>query len=194
MFLAFILGIVNAMLINNVTLSRFYGICPFLGVSKKPTSALGMGVAVIFVIVLSAAVTWPIYNYILVPANIAFMDTLVYILVIASLVQLVEMFIKKFSPALYNALGVYLPLITTNCAVLGVAQENTNNAYDFLTSMGNALGTSIGFALVIFVFSTIRIKLDAMDIPKAFKGIPIALVVAASMAIAFMGIQGMISQ
>lgn len=194
MFLAFILGIVNAMLINNVTLSRFYGICPFLGVSKKPTSALGMGVAVIFVIVLSAAVTWPIYNYILVPANIAFMDTLVYILVIASLVQLVEMFIKKFSPTLYNALGVYLPLITTNCAVLGVAQENTNNAYDFLTSMGNALGTSIGFALVIFVFSTIRIKLDAMDIPKAFKGIPIALVVAASMAIAFMGIQGMISQ
>ena len=194
MFLAFILGIVNAMLINNVTLSRFYGICPFLGVSKKPTSALGMGVAVIFVIVLSAAVTWPIYNYILVPANIAFMDTLVYILVIASLVQLVEMFIKKFSPALYNALGVYLPLITTNCAVLGVAQENTNNAYDFLTSMGNALGTSVGFALVIFVFSTIRIKLDAMDIPKAFKGIPIALVVAASMAIAFMGIQGMISQ
>lgn len=194
MFLAFILGIVNAMLINNVTLSRFYGICPFLGVSKKPTSALGMGVAVIFVIVLSAAVTWPIYNYILVLANIAFMDTLVYILVIASLVQLVEMFIKKFSPALYNALGVYLPLITTNCAVLGVAQENTNNAYDFLTSMGNALGTSIGFALVIFVFSTIRIKLDAMDIPKAFKGIPIALVVAASMAIAFMGIQGMISQ
>ena len=194
MFLAFILGIVNAMLINNVTLSRFYGICPFLGVSKKPTSALGMGVAVVFVIVLSAAVTWPIYNFILVPANIAFMDTLVYILVIASLVQLVEMFIKKFSPALYNALGVYLPLITTNCAVLGVAQENTNNAYDFLTSMGNALGTSIGFALVIFVFSTIRIKLDAMDIPKAFKGIPIALVVAASMAIAFMGIQGMISQ
>lgn len=194
MFLAFILGIVNAMLINNVTLSRFYGICPFLGVSKKPTSALGMGVAVIFVIVLSAAVTWPIYNFILVPANIAFMDTLVYILVIASLVQLVEMFIKKFSPTLYNALGVYLPLITTNCAVLGVAQENTNNAYDFLTSMGNALGTSIGFALVIFVFSTIRIKLDAMDIPKAFKGIPIALVVAASMAIAFMGIQGMISQ
>ena len=194
MFLAFILGIVNAMLINNVTLSRFYGICPFLGVSKKPTSALGMGVAVIFVIVLSAAVTWPIYNFILVPANIAFMDTLVYILVIASLVQLVEMFIKKFSPTLYNALGVYLPLITTNCAVLGVAQENTNNAYDFLTSMGNALGTSIGFALVIFVFSTIRIKLDAMDIPKAFKGIPIALLVAASMAIAFMGIQGMISQ
>lgn len=194
MFLAFILGIVNAMLINNVTLSRFYGICPFLGVSKKPTSALGMGVAVVFVIVLSAAVTWPIYNFILVPANIAFMDTLVYILVIASLVQLVEMFIKKFSPTLYNALGVYLPLITTNCAVLGVAQENTNNAYDFLTSMGNALGTSIGFALVIFVFSTIRIKLDAMDIPKAFKGIPIALVVAASMAIAFMGIQGMISQ
>ena len=192
MFLAFILGIISSMLINNVTLSRFYGICPFLGVSKKPTSALGMGVAVIFVIVIASAVCWPIYNYILVPANITFMDTLVYILVIASLVQLVEMVIKKYSPSLYSALGVYLPLITTNCAVLGVAQENSNNAYDFLTSMGNALGTSLGFALVIFLFSAIRIRLDAADVPKAFKGIPIALVVAFIMAIAFLGITGMI--
>lgn len=192
MFLAFILGIVNAMLINNVTLSRFYGICPFLGVSKKPTSAIGMGAAVVFVIVLSAAVTWPIYNYILVPAGIPFMDTLVYILVIASLVQLVEMFIKKYSPSLYKALGVYLPLITTNCAVLGVAQENTNTGLSFLSSMGNALGTSIGFAVVIFIFSTIRIRIEASNIPKAFKGIPIALIVAFSMAIAFMGIKGMI--
>ncbi len=192
MFLAFILGIISSMLINNVTLSRFYGICPFLGVSKKPTSALGMGLAVVFVIVIASAVCWPIYNYILVPANITFMDTLVYILVIASLVQLVEMIIKKYSPSLYSALGVYLPLITTNCAVLGVAQENSNNAYDFLTSMGNALGTSLGFALVIFLFSAIRIRLDAADVPKAFKGIPIALIVAFIMAIAFLGITGMI--
>ncbi len=192
MFLAFILGIVNAMLINNVTLSRFYGICPFLGVSKKPSSAIGMGAAVIFVIVIAAAVCWPIYNYILVPANIPFMDTLVYILVIASLVQLVEMVIKKFSPSLYSALGVYLPLITTNCAVLGVAQENSNSGYDFLTSMGNALGTSIGFALVIFLFSTIRIRIDSSNTPKAFKGIPIALITAFIMALAFMGIKGMI--
>ncbi len=192
MFLAFILGIVNAMLINNVTLSRFYGICPFLGVSKKPSSAVGMGAAVVFVIVIAAAVCWPIYNYVLVPANIAFMDTLVYILVIASLVQLVEMIIKKYSPGLYSALGVYLPLITTNCAVLGVAQENSNNAYDFLTSMGNAIGTSLGFALVIFLFSTIRIRMESSNIPKAFKGIPIALITAFIMALAFMGIKGMI--
>lgn len=192
MFLAFILGIVNAMLINNVTLSRFYGICPFLGVSKKPSSAIGMGAAVVFVIVIAAAVCWPIYNYVLVPANISFMDTLVYILVIASLVQLVEMIIKKYSPGLYSALGVYLPLITTNCAVLGVAQENSNNASDFLTSMGNAIGTSLGFALVIFLFSTIRIRMESSNIPKAFKGIPIALITAFIMALAFMGIKGMI--
>lgn len=190
--LVFILAIINAMLINNVTLSRFYGICPFLGVSKKPTSALGMGAAVFFVIMIASAVTWPIYNYILVPANIPFMDTLVYILVIASLVQLVEMFIKKYSPSLYKALGVYLPLITTNCAVLGVAQENTNNAYTFAQSMANAIGTSLGFALVIFIFSTIRLRLESSNVPKAFKGIPVALVTAAIMAIAFMGIKGMI--
>ncbi len=190
--LVFVLAIINAMLINNVTLSRFYGICPFLGVSKKPTSALGMGAAVIFVIMIASAVTWPIYNYILVPAKIPFMDTLVYILVIASLVQLVEMFIKKYSPSLYKALGVYLPLITTNCAVLGVAQENTNNAYTFAESMANAIGTSLGFALIIFIFSTIRVRLDASNLPKAFKGIPAALITAAIMAIAFMGIKGMI--
>lgn len=190
--LEFILAIISAMLINNVTLSRFYGVCPFLGVSKKPTSALGMGAAVFFVIIIASAVTWPIYNYILVPANIPFLDTLVYILVIASLVQLVEMFIKKFSPSLYKALGVYLPLITTNCAVLGVAQENTNNGLTFGASMANAIGTSLGFALVIFLFSAIRVRLEASNIPKAFKGIPIALITAAIMAIAFMGIKGLI--
>ena len=190
--LEFILAIISAMLINNVTLSRFYGVCPFLGVSKKPTSALGMGAAVFFVIIIASAVTWPIYNYILVPANIPFLDTLAYILVIASLVQLVEMFIKKFSPSLYKALGVYLPLITTNCAVLGVAQENTNNGLTFGASMANAIGTSLGFALVIFLFSAIRVRLEASNIPKAFKGIPIALITAAIMAIAFMGIKGLI--
>ena len=193
MFLAFILGIVNAMLINNVTLSRFYGICPFLGVSKKPSSAIGMGAAVVFVIVIASIVCYFIYNYVLVPANIAFMDTLVYILVIASLVQLVEMIIKKFSPGLYNALGVYLPLITTNCAVLGVATENSSVGNNFVESLANALGTSLGFALVIFLFSTIRLRMESSNVPKAFKGIPIALVTAFIMALAFMGIQGMIS-
>lgn len=189
---AFLLAIVNAMLINNVTLSRFYGICPFLGVSKKSSSALGMGVAVICVTLVAAVICWPVYNYILVPANIPFMDTITYILVIASIVQLIEMIIKKYSPALYKSLGVYLPLITTNCAVLGVAQGNTDQALGFMDSMANAIGTGIGFALVIFIFSTIRYRLDSSNTPKAFKGIPIALATAALMAMAFLGLSGMI--
>ena len=188
---AFVLGIVNSMLINNVTLSRFYGICPFLGVSKKSSSALGMGVAVVFVIILASAICWPIYQ-LLKLANITFMDTITYILVIASIVQLIEMFIKKYSAPLYKSLGVYLPLITTNCAVLGVAQGNTDQALSFGDSMANAIGTGLGFALVIFIFSTIRYRLDASDTPKAFKGIPIALVTAAIMAMAFLGFSGMI--
>lgn len=189
---AFLLAIMSSMLINNVTLARFYGICPFLGVSKKSSSALGMGIAVTLVILIASAVTWPIYNYILVPAGIGFMDTITYILVIASLVQLIEMIIKKYSPSLYKSLGVYLPLITTNCAVLGVAQGNTDQALSFLDSMANAIGTGIGFLLVIFVFSTIRNRLDAADTPKAFKGIPIALITAALMAMAILGLSGMI--
>lgn len=188
----FLLAIVNAMLINNVTLSRFYGICPFLGVSKKTSGALGMGAAVTVVIIIAAAVCWPIYNFILVPAGIPFMDTITYILVIASLVQLLEMIIKKYSPSLYKTLGVYLPLITTNCAVLGVAQGNTDSVLDFGSSMANAIGTGLGFALVIFVFSTIRYRLDAANTPKAFKGIPIALITAALMAMAFLGLSGLI--
>ena len=183
----FLLAIVNAMLINNVTLSRFYGICPFLGVSKKTSGAVGMGVAVTVVIILASLVCWPIYHFILVPAGIPFMD-----LVIASLVQLLEMIIKKYSPSLYKTLGVYLPLITTNCAVLGVAQGNTDSLLDFGSSMANAIGTGLGFALVIFVFSTIRYRLDASNAPKAFKGIPIALITAAIMALAFLGFTGMI--
>ncbi|MBQ3253279.1 MAG: RnfABCDGE type electron transport complex subunit A [Acholeplasmatales bacterium] len=190
--IVFLLAIINGMLINNVTLSRFYGICPFLGVSKKTSSALGMGVAVICVILVAAIICWPIYHYILVPAKIPFMDTITYILVIASLVQLIEMIIKKYSPSLYKALGVYLPLITTNCAVLGVAQGNTDEALSFVDSMANALGTSIGFAVIIFVFSTIRYRLESSNIPKAFKGIPIALITAAIMAIALMGLSGLI--
>jgi electron transport complex protein RnfA len=189
--ITFLLAIVNAMLINNVTLSRFYGICPFLGVSKKSSSALGMCVAVTLVIILAAAICWPIYR-LLELANITFMDTITYILVIASLVQLIEMIIKKYSPSLYKALGVYLPLITTNCAVLGVAQGNTDQALNFGESMANAIGTGLGFAVVIFIFSTIRYRLDASDTPKAFKGIPIALITAALMAMAFLGFSGMI--
>ena len=180
------------MLINNVTLSRFYGICPFLGVSKKSSAAIGMGAAVVIVILIASLICWPIYYFILVPAGIPFMDTITYILVIASIVQLIEMIIKKYSPSLYKALGVYLPLITTNCAVLGVAQGNTDQALSFGDSLANAIGTGLGFALVIFVFSTIRYRLDAANTPKAFKGIPIALITAALMAMAFLGLSGLI--
>lgn len=191
LIVAFLLAVANAMLINNVTLSRFYGVCPFLGVSKKSSSALGMGVAVTFVIVLAAAICWPIYK-LLDFCGIAFMDTITFILVIASIVQLVEMFIKKFSPSLYKSLGVYLPLITTNCAVLGVAQGNSSQGLSFGMSMAEAIGTGLGFALVIFVFSCIRYRLDAANVPKAFKGIPIALATAALMSLAFLGLSGMI--
>ena len=188
---AFLLGIINAMFINNVILSRFYGICPFLGVSKKTSSSFGMGLAVVFVIVLASAICRPLYQ-LLKLAVITFMDTITYILVIASIVQLIEMFVKKYSPSLYKSLGVYLPLITTNCAVLGVAQGNTDQALNFADSMANAIGTGLGFALVIFVFSTIRYRLDASNTPKAFKGIPIALITAALMAMAFLGLSGLI--
>lgn len=189
--ITFLLAIVNAMLIDNVVLSRFYGICPFLGVSKKPTSALGMGVAVLVVIVIASLVCWPIYQ-LLKLAEIQFMDTIVYILVIASLVQLLEMIIKKYSPSLYKALGVYLPLITTNCAVLGVAQGNTDQALSFADSMANAIGTGLGFLIIIYVFAAIRYRLDASNAPKAFKGIPLALITAAIMAMAFFCFKGMI--
>ena len=181
------------MLIDNVVLSRFYGICPFLGVSKKVNSSLGMGVAVVFVILLATLICWPLYNFVLVPAGIPFMDTVAYILVIASLVQLVGLFIKKYSPSLYKSLGIYLPLITTNCAVLGVAQGNTDQGLDFLNSLANALGTSIGFLLIIVTFSCIRARLETANTPKAFKGLPISLIAAAIMAIALMGLQGLFS-
>ena len=190
-FISFILAIITSMLIDNVVLSRVYGICPFLGVSKKVKSSLGMGLAVVFVIVLATLICWPLYNYVLVPAGIAFMDTVAYILVIASLVQLVGLFIKKYSPSLYKNLGIYLPLITTNCAVLGVAQGNTDQGLSFLESLGNGLGTSIGFLLIIVTFSCIRVRLESANTPKAFKGLPIALITAAIMAIALVGLQGL---
>lgn len=188
----FALAIISSMLIDNVVLSRFYGICPFLGVSKKPQSALGMGVAVVFVIVIASAICWPIYQLLALPeVNLPYMDTVVYILVIASLVQLVGIFIKKYSPSLYKSLGIYLPLITTNCAVLGVVQSNTDQGLNFAMSMANAVGTSVGFLFVIFVFSCIRVRLESSDTPKAFKGVAIALVTAAIMALAFIGLTGM---
>ena len=188
---SFLLAIISSMLIDNVVLSRFYGICPFLGVSRKVKSSLGMGFAVIFVIILATLICWPLYNFVLVKAGIPFMDTVAYILVIASLVQLVGLFIKKYSAPLYQSLGIYLPLITTNCAVLGVVQSNGDTGASFLEALGNAVGTSVGFLLIIVCFSCIRVRLESANTPKAFKGLPIALITAAIMAIAFMGLQGL---
>ena len=194
MFIAFILAIVSSMLVDNVVLSRFYGICPFLGVSKKVKSSLGMGIAVVFVIVMATLICYPLY-LLLQLAHIEFMDTVAYILVIASLVQLVGLFIKKFSPSLYKSLGIYLPLITTNCAVLGVVQTNTADPANmsFLSSLANGIGTSVGFLIIIVVFSCIRARLETANTPKAFKGLPIALITAALMALALMGLQGLFS-
>ena len=187
---SFLLAIVSYTVIDNVILSRYFGICSFVGVGNKVTSAVGMGAAVTFVTMMAALVCWPIFNFILVPAGMEYMETIVFILVIASLVQMVGYFIKKTSPSLYKTLGIYLPLITTNCAVLGVVE--TNMTYDFGRSMANALGTSLGFVLVIFLFACIRVKLEGNDLPKAFKGVPIALIVAGIMAIVFMGLGGMV--
>ena len=187
---SFLLAIVSYTVIDNVILSRYFGICSFVGVGNKVKSAVGMGAAVTFVTMMAALVCWPIFNFILVPAGMEYMETIVFILVIASLVQMVGYFIKKTSPSLYKTLGIYLPLITTNCAVLGVVE--TNMTYDFGRSMANALGTSLGFVLVIFLFACIRVKLEGNGLPKAFKGVPIALIVAGIMAIVFMGLGGMV--
>ena len=192
-FVAFILGILSYALINNVVLVRFYGICSFVGVGNKVKSAASMGIAVTFVIMLATLICYPIYHFVLLPAGVPFLDTITYILVIASLVQVVGLFIKKHSPALYKSLGIYLPLITTNCAVLGVVTENTDSSLTFLESLSNGLGTSLGFFITIFLFACIRVRLEGSKIPKAFKGIPIALIVACLMAMAFMGLSGVIS-
>lgn len=187
---SFVMAIITYTLINNVVLSRFYGICSFIGVGNKVKSSICMGAAVSFVIILAAAICYPLYNYLLVPAGVPFLDTIAAILVIACLVMIVGLVMKKFLPALYKSLGIYLPLITTNCAVLGVVSENIASKLDFGMAMANALGTAAGFTLVIFLYACIRVRLEASATPKAFKGIPIALVVASIMAMAFMGLQG----
>ena len=187
---SFLLAIISFTVIDNVILSRYFGICSFVGVSNKVKSAVGMGLAVTFVTIMAALVCWPIYNFILVPAGMQYMETIVFILVIASLVQMVGVFIKKRSPALYKSLGIYLPLITTNCAVLGVCSGNVG--YDFGYAMANAIGTSLGFLLVIFLYACIRVRLEGSSVPKAFKGVPIALIVAGLMAFVFARLNGMI--
>ena len=187
-------ALISSMLINNVILMQFLGICSFLGVSKKMSNVWGMSAAVIVVMLVSTAITYPIYYYILVPLNIAYINTIAFILVIAAVVQLIEMFLKRYVVGLYRGLGVYLPLITTNCAVLGVAISvlDKNVAGNFLTAMIVTLGSALGYSLVIVAFSAIRIKLDAKDVPKAFKGLPVALVTAGLMSLAFMGLAGLI--
>ena len=183
---------ISAALVNNFVLNRFLGICPFLGVSKKVETALGMGLAVTFVMALASAVTYVVNSFILIPLNLGYLYNIAFILIIAALVQFVEMFIKKTSLALYRALGIYLPLITTNCAVLGVTVLNRDNQYNFIISIVHGVGAAIGFTLAIVLFASIRERMERNDIPEAFRGFPIALITAGLMSIAFLGFTGMI--
>lgn len=184
--------LVSSAIVNNVVLSQFLGLCPFLGVSKSVETAAGMGGAIIFVITLSSFVTGIIYNAILVPTNLTYLQTIVFILLIAALVQFVEMFLKKTMPSLYQALGVYLPLITTNCAVLGVALTNVQKEYNVLQGTVNGFATAVGFTISIVLMAGIREKIACNDIPKSFQGFPTVLLTAGLMAIAFFGFSGLI--
>jgi len=187
-----ILIALGSALVNNVVLSQFLGLCPFLGVSKKVKTAAGMGAAVIFVITLASFVAAVIYDFVLVKFDITYLKTIVFILVIAALVQFVEMFLKKFMVSLYESLGVYLPLITTNCAVLGIALVNVQKSYSILTSVVNGFATAVGFTIAIVILAGIREKIEYNDIPKPFQGMPIVLVTAGLMAIAFCGFSGLL--
>lgn len=182
----------GAFIIENIILSQFLGICPFMGVSTKRSSALGMGLAVVFVMLISSSVTWLLYKYVLEVLSITYMRTIVFILVIASLVQMVETFLKKVSPPLYKALGIYLPLITTNCAVLGVALLNISKEHNFIEMIVYTTFIGLGFLFVMYIFSMMREKIDMAPVPKAFKGAPIALIVAAILAIIFSRFGGII--
>lgn len=184
--------LVGSSLVSNVVLSQFLGLCPFLGVSKKTNTAAGMGVAVIFVITLASAVAGLMYRFILQPLHIEYLQTICFILVIAALVQFVEMFLRKALPALYEALGVYLPLITTNCAVLGVALTNVQKEYGILTGIVNGFATAVGFTIAIVILAGLREKMEHNDIPESFKGMPTVLLTAGLMAIAFCGFSGLL--
>ncbi|MBQ4546384.1 MAG: electron transport complex protein RnfA [Oscillospiraceae bacterium] len=186
--------LMSAVLVDNYVLNKFLGICPFLGVSKKSDQAVGMGVSVIFVMLVATAATWPIYTYLLAPNGLAYLQTIVFILVIASLVQFVEIFLKKFIPALHRSLGVYLPLITTNCAVLGVTINNITDEYTFIESMVSSLGCGLGFLLAMWLFAGVRERLEESDAPECFKGIPITLIAASILSVAFMGFGGIIDK
>ncbi len=186
--------LMSAVLVDNYVLNKFLGICPFLGVSKKSDQAVGMGISVIFVMLVATAATWPIQTYLLTPNGLGYLQTIVFILVIAALVQFVEIFLKKFIPALHRSLGVYLPLITTNCAVLGVTINNITDEYNFIQSMVSSLGCGLGFLLAMWIFAGIRERLEESDAPECFKGIPITLVAASILSVAFMGFGGIIDK
>ena len=192
MYMQALLGILlSAILTENFILVKFYGICPFMGVSKKIDTALGMGMAVTFVMALASAACWVVNEFLLVPLNLGYMQTVAFILVIASIVQVVEMFLKKAVPALYKALGVFLPLITTNCAVLGVVLVNVQEGYNFLVSVVNGAAGGLGFTLAIVLFASVRERVNKADCPECFKGFPIALITAGLLALAFMGFSGL---
>lgn len=187
-----LLIVISAVFSQNFILVKFLGICPFLGVSSKVETSLGMGAAVTFVMALTAVVAWPIQTYILVPLHIEYMQTIVFILVIAALVQMVEIMLKKLSPSLYQALGIFLPLITTNCAVLGVAILMIQKEFNLLQSVAYSVSTALGFALALVLFAGIRERLEFEEVPKGFRGVPIALITASILAMAFMGFSGLV--
>ena len=188
----FIIILMSAVLVNNYVLSRFLGICPFLGVSKKLDQATGMSIAVIFVMLIATAVTWPIQYYLLDKCGMGYMQTVVFILVIAALVQFIEIALKKYIPGLHKSLGVYLPLITTNCAVLGVTILNIDEGYTFMESMINSLGSGLGFMLAMILFAGVRGRMEGADTPEAFKGLPITLVAASIVSVSFFGFAGVV--
>ena len=188
----YVLIIIGAVFVSNIVLAQFLGICPFLGVSAKTSTSIGMSGAVLFVMTIATIVTWLIWHYILVPFEITYLRTIFYILVIASLVQMVEIMLKKVSPSLYQALGIFLPLITTNCAVLGVAILTIQNDFNLFEGVIFAIGHSIGFALAMILFSGLREHLDLMEVPKGMRGVPAALIVAGILALAFMGFTGLV--
>ncbi|MBQ9032432.1 MAG: RnfABCDGE type electron transport complex subunit A [Parasporobacterium sp.] len=191
-FKALIVILLSGVLVNNYVLRQFLGICPFLGVSKELKNATGMSIAVIFVMLLATAVTWPIQTFLLTPNGLDYLQTVVFILVIAALVQLVEIVLKKYIPALYRALGVYLPLITTNCAVLGVTIANIDKSYTFVEALFNALGSGLGFFLAMVLFAGVRGQIESSDPPESFKGLPITLVAAAILSLSFFGFNGVV--
>ncbi len=182
----------SAILVDNFVLSKFLGVCPFLGVSKKLSSATGMGLAVTFVMVMATALTWPLYEYALAPLDLGYMRIVAFILIIALFVQIVEMALKRFMPPLYRALGVYLPLITTNCAVLGVTILNIDEGYTFVQALVSAAGAGAGFLLAMVLFAGVRERLERCDVPKAFRGVPIALIAASIVSLSFAGFAGMV--